>query len=59
MRLRWIERGMVTNKIRLGVTDIASKMGENRLRCFGRVIRKNNDWIVVKMGEIRVEESQR
>lgn len=37
-------------------TDIAGKIKDNRLRRFERVEKRNNDLIVVKIGEIRAEE---
>lgn len=40
----------------LGIADITGKMIEEyRLRCFGLVERRDNDEIVKKMGEIKVE----
>lgn len=42
----------------LGVTNMTGKISENILRWFGYVERKNNDEILKKIGELRVERNQ-
>lgn len=51
IRNEFIRRG-------LGVTNMAEKIREKKLRWFRHVDRRNNDDIVKKIGEIRLEENR-